>query len=139
MSKTIPTRPVLGAIAVVVHDGRVLLVRRKKEPDAGKWGFAGGHVERGETALAAAARELHEETGVVATPERYLTNLDIITRDGDGVVAHHFLLVAVLCRYERGTPVPSDDVSHAEWIEIARVATLDRSEHVEEMIGLATT
>ena len=139
MNKTLPTRPVLGAIAVVVHEGRVLLVRRKKEPDAGKWGFAGGHVERGETALAAAARELFEETGVVATPLRYLTNLDIITRDKDGVVAHHFLLAAVLCRYVSGSPVASDDVSDAAWIAIARVATLDRSEHVAEMIDLATT
>ena len=139
MTKTPPARPVLGAIAVVVCAGRVLLVRRKKDPDAGKWGFAGGHVERGETALAAAARELHEETSVVATPVQYLTNLDIITRDARGIVEHHFLLAAVLCRYESGTPVPSDEVSHAEWVEVDRVTTLDRSAHVEEMIALAMT
>ena len=59
-------RPLLGAIAVVVQDGHVLLARRRKEPDAGLWGYPGGHVELGETALAAAARELLEETGVTA-------------------------------------------------------------------------
>ncbi len=58
--------PRLGAIAVLVRDDRALLVQRGKMPDAGLWGFPGGHVEPGETALAAAVRELREETGVRA-------------------------------------------------------------------------
>ena len=51
-----PALPRLGAIAVVLHQGKVLLVRRKNPPDAGLWGFPGGHVDAGETALDAAAR-----------------------------------------------------------------------------------
>ena len=65
-------RPKLGAIAVVVRNDHVLLARRGKEPDAGLWGFPGGHVELGETALQAAVRELREETGVEAHPLGYL-------------------------------------------------------------------
>ena len=80
-------RPKVAALAVVLREGHVLLVKRKNEPDAGLWGFPGGHVELGETGLDAAARELHEETGVIATPVAYLTNLDIITHDPDGAVA----------------------------------------------------
>ncbi len=132
-------RPKLGAIAVVVHNGRALLVRRKKEPDAGKWGFAGGHVELGETALEAAARELEEETGVVATPVRYLTNFDIVLRDDDGLVTFHCLLAAVECTYEHGTPYAADDVSDAAWFTLEEVKPLDKSDRVEEMIRLVLT
>ena len=48
--------PRLAAIAVVMHEGKVLLAQRKNDPDAGLWGFPGGHVDFGETAMDAAAR-----------------------------------------------------------------------------------
>ncbi len=130
-------RPRLAALAVVIHDGQVLLVRRKKDPDAGLWGFPGGHVEPGETALAAAARELAEETSVVATPMRYLTNLDIIIRDDAGALRFHFLLAAVLCHYQRGTPQAADDVSDARWFPVATVPTLETSANVQSVIAFA--
>lgn len=113
-------RPKLAALAVLLHDGKALLARRRNPPDAGLWGFPGGHVERGETALTAAARELREETGVVAEPLRYLRNLDVILRDESGAVAHHFFMAAVLCRYRAGAPAAQDDVIEAAWIPVAR-------------------
>lgn len=132
-------RPLLGAIAVVVHDGHVLLARRRKEPDAGLWGFPGGHVELGETALTAAARELLEETGVTAQPVDYLTNIDVIVAGPDGATAVHFLLAAVLCRYEAGEPAPDDDVSDAAWIPVETVLTgaLPMSDKVDLVVRLA--
>lgn len=130
-------QPKLAAIAVVIHEGSVLLVRRKKEPDAGRWGFPGGHVDPGETALAAAVRELAEETSVRAVPERYLTNLDIIVHDDAGALRFHFLLAAVLCRYESGVPVAADDVSDAAWFVMSEVAQLDTSANVLKVIDLA--
>ncbi|MFW8635732.1 NUDIX hydrolase [Cribrihabitans pelagius] len=121
-------RPVLGAIAVVCRrpsgdggpeDGEVILVQRGKAPMAGWWGFPGGHVEAGETAMQAAARELHEETGVTARPLEYLTNIDVITRDAAGAVQSHYLLAAVLCDYASGTPRPQDDAVQAAWVPVA--------------------
>jgi 8-oxo-dGTP diphosphatase len=132
-----PPVPRLGAIAVVLHQDRVLLVRRKKPPDAGLWGFPGGHVEAGETALAAAARELAEETGVMSHPVRYLTNLDIIRHDKDGALQFHFLLAVVQCDYVSGTPVAADDVSDAGWFTRAEIATLQTSANVDRIIALA--
>ncbi len=112
--------PRLAALAVLPHRGRVLLVRRARPPDAGLWGYPGGHVEWGETAFAAAEREMAEETGVTARAEAWLTNLDII-RQADGAVTHHFLLAAVLCRYVGGTPVAADDAAEAEWVTFVDV------------------
>ena len=132
-----PALPRLGAIAVVLHQGKVLLVRRKNPPDAGLWGFPGGHVDAGETALDAAARELAEETGVIARPVRYLTNLDIILHDPAGELQFHFLLAVVLCDYVSGTPVAADDVSDAGWIAVTDVASLATSADVDRIIALA--
>lgn len=134
------TAPLLGAIAVVIReDGAALLVRRSKSPDRGLWGFPGGHVELGETAMAAAARELLEETGVVATPTLYLTNVDLVRRDRDGTVLVHYLLAAVLCDYVSGEPVAADDALDAAWVGFADIAgnALQTSDQVQDLMELA--
>jgi ADP-ribose pyrophosphatase YjhB (NUDIX family) len=56
--------PKLVAGALFEVDGGVLLVRRAIEPGYGLWTFPGGFVERGETAEAAAEREVREECDV---------------------------------------------------------------------------
>ena len=130
----------VAALAVTLRADQVLLVKRKNEPDAGLWGFPGGHVDLGETALSAAARELKEETSVIGRPLQYLTNLDVIFRDTHGFITFHFLLAAVLCKYISGEPKADDDVSEAAWVAIDDVllGTIQCSEHVDEVIRLAT-
>ena len=136
---TEPRRPKLGAIAVVVHDGHTLLVQRRNPPNAGMWGFPGGHVELGETALEAAVRELLEETGVTATPSGYLTNVDVIDRDERGAVQFHYLLTAVRCTYVAGTPVADDDALEAAWVPVEAALHGDRplSDNVAKVLRLA--
>ncbi len=127
-------QPKLGAIAVVHHDGRFLLVKRRKEPNADTWGFPGGHVELGETALDATVRELAEETGVVGRAEGYLTNVDVIARDSDGLIGFHYLLAVVICTYQSGTPQAADDVSDAGWFTAEEAATLHQSPNLQAII-----
>ncbi|MDC1243630.1 NUDIX hydrolase [Amylibacter sp.] len=131
--------PKVAALAVTLSEDQVLLVRRKNEPDAGLWGFPGGHVDLGETALFAAARELREETSVIGRPLQYLTNLDVIVRDEYGSIRFHFLLAVVLCEYISGVPKAADDVSKATWVAVDDVllGKLRCSEHVDDVIRLA--
>lgn len=138
-SLTVPGYPKLAALAVVRQDDRLLLVQRRNPPDAGLWGFPGGHVEAGETAMAAAARELLEETGVTAHPETYLTNIDVIVRDDNGALQFHFLLAAVLCRFGSGEAVASDDVSDTGWYTLNDIITgrLKCSAHVADVARMA--
>ena len=136
MRKVQTPRPTLGAIAIVFHDDKFLLVKRKKEPNANTWGFPGGHVELGETALAAAERELQEETGVIGRAARYLTNVDVITRDDAGHVQFHYLLAAVLCTYESGTPQAADDAADAGWFSEQEVAKLRQSPNLQTIIDV---
>lgn len=136
---TMARTPKLGALAVVVRDNHILLVRRRNAPDAGLWGYPGGHVELGETALNAAVRELFEETGIVGKSKKYLTNIDFIERDDDGLVIHHYLLAAVLCDYISGDPTAGDDASDARWISIRDVLEnrISASKYVDMVAGLA--
>jgi len=58
-------RPRIGvAVLIVDGDGRLLLGRRAKEPNYGKWVIPGGGIEHGESWLEAARREIDEETGL---------------------------------------------------------------------------
>lgn len=56
-----------GVKVVLIHDGRVLLVRRA---DNGRWTVPAGILEPGEEPAIAAVREVHEETGVHCTVTR---------------------------------------------------------------------
>lgn len=110
--------PVAAVLAVVLRDDHVLLVQRANPPDAGLWGFPGGKIEVGETLLAAAERELFEETGVAATADRTFAALDAFDRDDAGALHHHFILVAVRCRWQAGEPVAADDALDARWVSL---------------------
>jgi len=57
-------RPNVVVIVLVVHDGKLLLGRRKMEPGRGKWSFVSGYVNIYERVEAAAVREVKEETGL---------------------------------------------------------------------------
>ncbi|MFC4174062.1 NUDIX hydrolase [Microvirga sp. GCM10011540] len=111
--------PVPAVIAVVVHEGQTLLVRRANPPDAGLWGFPGGRIEYGETVHAAALRELEEETSVKGEVQGVITTLDILDRSDDGSLRHHFILIAVQCRWLSGLPTAGDDALEARWFRIA--------------------
>ena len=65
MKRDYPDRPLIGVGAVIVSQGRVVVVRRGHEPLKGEWSIPGGVLEIGETLRAGAAREALEETGLV--------------------------------------------------------------------------
>lgn len=133
-----PDSPKLGAVAVVIQDNCVLLVKRKKNPNMGLWGFPGGHVELGETGLECAARELLEETSITADPIRYLTNIDLIQSADDGSVAVHYLLAVVHCQYQKGAPVAGDDAADAAWFSVTDILSnnVEMTENVQEIVLL---
>lgn len=122
-----PIRPVPAVLAVVLRGEQVLLVRRANPPDQGLWGFPGGRMEIGESHLDAALRELNEETGIVGDDPRLVTVLDFIEHDDAGVLAHHFAMIAVLCRWLEGEGEAADDALETRWFTRAELPGLRES------------
>jgi 8-oxo-dGTP diphosphatase len=74
------TEPRLGCGAAIIADGRVLLVRRLSDPEAGRWGLPGGKVDLYETVIAAVEREIREELGINIKVGKLLCLVDQIDK-----------------------------------------------------------
>jgi len=116
MKRDYPDRPIVGVGAVIVENGRALVVRRGTEPLKGEWSIPGGVVELGETLRQAAAREAKEETGLEVEPGEVLEVVDRIMRDAERRIQYHYVLVDFLCRRASGEARPGADASELRWI-----------------------
>jgi len=74
----------------------VILVRRGHQPLAGEWSLPGGTLEVGETLVAAIAREVAEETGLIVDVGPVIEVFDRIMLDDQQRVQYHFVLVDFL-------------------------------------------
>lgn len=124
-----PTSTCCGCI---VHDRRLLMILRAREPSKGEWSFPGGRIEFGETVFEAVTREVEEEVGVEVEPEQVFQVYDWITRDESGRITFHYLVHYVLCRYLSGEPRASSDAAQARWVTEAEVAALPMHPFVRE-------
>jgi ADP-ribose pyrophosphatase YjhB (NUDIX family) len=64
--------PIVAVVVLVLREGRALMVRRAVDPQKGRWAFPAGFVDYGEDPREAAAREIHEETGIEARITRLI-------------------------------------------------------------------
>lgn len=105
----------LAVFARVEGEVRVLMIRRKHDPFAGRWALPGGFLEMDETARNAAARELHEETGLADPGEvEFLGVYDRPDRDPRGrtiSLAHAAILAGQVPEVAGG-----DDAEQAAWL-----------------------
>lgn len=85
----------LGVGGVVWHEGKVLLVKRAHNPGKGAWTIPGGYVDQNEKIADAVAREIREETGLIAKP---LSILALRDRPGE----KHDTYIIFLLDYQGG-------------------------------------
>lgn len=124
MQREFPEAPLVGVGAVIVSEGRVLLVQRGTEPLRGHWSIPGGLVEVGESLNAAVIREAREETGLIVEPVELVELLERIYRDegpaegrDDGRVRYHYVIADYLCRVAGGTLAAASDADAVRWVE----------------------
>jgi len=115
---TVPLIPCVGAI-ITDDDGRLLLIKRGHEPDAGLWSLPGGRVEPGETDEQAVVREIREETGLSVRCDRLVGS---VQRDGlaGAVVDIRDYAVTIT----GGELAAGDDAADACWVSPADLARL---------------
>lgn len=132
-----PERPYVGVGAVIVQDGRVLLVKRKHEPLKGRWSLPGGAVEIGETLERCLMRETVEETGLEVGVGPVIEVFDRITRDEAGRVVYHFVLVDYLCWPVGGELLAGSDVAEATFADPGELHRYDLTEKALSVIERA--
>jgi ADP-ribose pyrophosphatase YjhB (NUDIX family) len=125
----------IGCTAVIFDAARtrVLLTRRH---DNGRWCLPGGHMEAGESAAEACAREVREETGLVVQVGKLIgvySSPDRLYCYADG---HQYQIVglcfeAALLDGELGL---SDETTAAGYFDRTELGALDLVEHHRERI-----
>ena len=112
-----PAQPIVGVGAVIIHDGKVVVVKRRFEPLAGQWSLPGGRLELGETLEEGLAREMLEETGLRVQVGPVVDVFDRILLDPERRVRYHYVLIDYLCRPIGGALVHGSDVAAAELVD----------------------
>jgi 8-oxo-dGTP diphosphatase len=119
-----PDYPRIGVGAVVLREGRVLLVRRGVPPSQGLWAIPGGGLELGETLREGAEREVLEETGITIRAGEQVFTGDLMERDADGRIRFHYVVIDFAADYISGEVNGSDDASEARWVTPAELGDL---------------
>jgi mutator protein MutT len=122
MSRSHAAHPVIGVGGIVLDANSVLLVKRGREPLKGAWSIPGGKLELGETLHEAVRRELREEAGLEVRVLDMVEVFERITRDDEGRVAYHYVLIDFLCQSEGGVAEAADDAEAVAWVERTRLA-----------------
>jgi ADP-ribose pyrophosphatase YjhB (NUDIX family) len=111
--------PCVGAV-IKDEAGRLLLIRRGREPAAGLWSIPGGRIEPGESDASALVREVLEETGLTVVPGQLL---GVVERPG--LAGAVFDIRDYLAVVTGGELAAGDDADDARWSAPAELTRLE--------------
>ncbi|MGZ9034113.1 MAG: NUDIX hydrolase [Rhodospirillales bacterium] len=138
VTRVYPLAPLVGVGAIVFNRGRVLLVRRAKDPRRGEWSLPGGLQKLGETVAEAACREVFEETALEIRILGLADVVDLIERDDEtGRVRYHYTLVDLVACWEAGEIQPGSDAAEAAWVDVHALAGYALWAETTRVIALA--
>ncbi|MEZ5115136.1 MAG: NUDIX domain-containing protein [Candidatus Nanopelagicales bacterium] len=119
----------VGAV-VRARDGRLLVVRRGREPARGTWSLPGGRVEAGETDPQAVAREVREETGLIVEVGGHVGTVERDAGSGDVYVIRDYAARAA----DGAEPTAGDDADDARWVTEDELRSLTTSPELVETL-----
>ena len=107
---------------MVIHDGRILLIRRARGAYIDHWAIPGGGQRRGETMREAAAREVLEETGLIVEAGEPVWVGDVL--DDADPPAYHYTVVDFLATVVGGELSAGDDAAEVRWLPVEEVRAM---------------
>ena len=134
MQREFPEVPLVGVGAIIIEDGRVVLVKRRHPPLQDEWSIPGGVLEVGELVRGAAVREAREETGLTVEPGELLGVYDRILRNAERRVQYHYVLIDFLCRRVAGDIVAASDAAEVRWFSREELPELMLAEDTLDVI-----
>ena len=124
------TQAILGASACIWHEGKVLLIKRGKEPGKGLWSLPGGKIEPHESAKDAAHRELAEETQTTANLLHAMGPYDV-RRDGAVI----YSITCFAGQYVSGEATASSDAAEVAWVYPQALESLKLAPNIAQAIA----
>jgi ADP-ribose pyrophosphatase YjhB (NUDIX family) len=134
MAREYPEHPVVGVGAVIVRDGRALIVKRAHEPRKGEWSLPGGLLELGESLQDAVRREIKEETTLDVTIGPIIETFDRVHHDDQGRIRYHFVIIDFVCWAEGGEAVPGSDADGVAWVSANEIDDYAVNAHAKAVI-----
>ena len=136
-TRNYPQRPYLAVSAAIIRDGKVLIVRRARNPALNLYTLPGGAVEVGETLHQAVIREVREETSLTIEPVAFAGYREVIMRDDKGRVERHFVIMSFAARWLAGDLALNEELDDARWLAPAELSGLPTTEGLSEIVVAA--
>jgi 8-oxo-dGTP diphosphatase len=125
MKRMYPDQPVVGVGAVIIKDGKIVLIKRGNEPAKGKWTIPGGLVEIGETLEEAVIRETKEEACVDAENPVLIDVVDQIEFDKECKVKYHYVIIDYLVQARCGDIAAASDAEELKLVPLSEVESFN--------------
>jgi len=122
----------IPCVGAVVRDGagRLLLIKRGHDPEAGRWSLPGGRIEPGETDAQALVREMREETGLTVLPGPLLGAVERPGPGGSIIDIRDYAATVT-----GGTLAAGDDAADARWVAAADVPGLPLTSGLADVLA----
>ena len=125
MKRLYPDQPIVGIGVVIVHEGKIVLIKRGNEPSKGKWTIPGGLVELGESVEEAVIREAKEETCLAVEEPSLIDVVGNVDLDNEGKVKYHYIIIDYLVHIKGGTLKAASDAVELRWVPFDEVESYD--------------
>jgi ADP-ribose pyrophosphatase YjhB (NUDIX family) len=133
-----PIRPQVGVGILLIRNEKLLLVKRKYNPDAGYWSIPGGHLDLGEKVEDAAVREAVEETGFTVKITSLAGIINKIMYDDSGRIEYHYVLINYFVEQIEGNsdqqPIARDDALEAKFVPFDQLRSFKLTDSLIELL-----
>jgi len=132
-----PKQPLVGVGALIVENGRIVLIKRGHAPLLGEWSIPGGMLELGETVRQGTEREALEETSLGVRTTELMGVFDRVVLDDGKRTLYHYVLIDFLCEVVSGELQAQGDAADARWFTAEEIEALPLARDTAEVIRRA--